>query len=159
MHLLPQRRFNGGRMKQNQRIPRARMRTLQLNKEAIALDGCSVADGRCRVQPDSPQFPARLQALEEIDDGGRGKGLQRRAAQEQSAREHPQRQRRRRKQRNGIAQRSARNADGAQHFQRDERPPGEEAMPVQRVRRRPAQHDAPRQRREQQHESGERCAR
>lgn len=67
MHLLPQRRFNGGRMKQNQRIPRARMRTLQLNKEAIVFDGCSVADGRCRVQPDSPQFPARLQALEEID--------------------------------------------------------------------------------------------
>ena len=112
-----------------------------------------------RVQPDSPQFPARLQALEEIDDGGRGEGLQRRAAQEQSASEHPQRQRRRRKQCNGIAQRSARNADGAQHFQRDERPPGEEAVPVQRVRRRPAQHDAPCQRREQQHEPGERCAR
>ena len=159
MHLLPQRRFNGGRMKQNQRISCARMRTLQLDKEAIVFDRCSVADGRRRVQPDSPQFPARLQALEEIDDGGRGEGLQRRAAQEQSAREHPQRQRCRRKQRNGIPQQRARNAEDAQHFQRDERPPGEEAVPVQRVRRRPAQHDAPRQRREQQHEPGERCAR
>ena len=28
------------------------------------------------LQPDSPQLPARLQALEEIDDGGRGEGLQ-----------------------------------------------------------------------------------